>query len=90
MEEEKEYYLSTLDENGAYLIYTSEGFKLSEIDVINLIKICLIEARSKTIGRKILEVYKDSNKKLAEEKLKKIGIENNEAKPIRKKKAKTR
>ena len=76
MEIDKEYYLST-QEGKDYFIYKTEMFKLSEIDIINLIKICLIEARSKSIGRKILEVYKDSTekrKKLTEERLKLIGI----------------
>jgi hypothetical protein len=76
-EENREYYLSTKDSRGDFLIYASDIFRLSEIDIINLIKICLIEIRSKSIGKKILAVYRDSNQHRAEivqEKLKMIGI----------------
>jgi hypothetical protein len=66
-----------------YIVYTSESFKLSEIDIINLIKICILEARSKIIGRKILAVYEDSTndrKEVTIERLKKIGLEINNGK----------
>ena len=59
-EEDKTYFLSTKDERGDFLIYQSDMFKLSEIDIINLVKICLIEIRSKSIGKKILAVYRSS------------------------------
>jgi hypothetical protein len=74
---DREYFLSTKDEKGDFLIYQSDTFKLSEIDIINLIKICLIEIRSKSIGKKILAVYRDSNehrKSIITEHLKRIGI----------------
>lgn len=80
--DEKEYFISTKNKND-FLIYASESFKLSEIDLINLIKICLIESRNKTIGRKILSVYYDSTKErehLTKERLRMIGI--NEEKTI--------
>ena len=76
-EENREYYLSTKDSRGDFLIYASDIFKLSEIDIINLVKICLIEIRSKSIGKKILAVYRDSNQhrsEIVQEKLKMIGI----------------
>lgn len=92
---EKEYYLATEKNKNNYLIYKSENFMLSEIDLINLIKICLIEARSKIIGRKLLEVYKDSTeekeerKNLTKERLALIGITDKEKqKPIEIKKTK--
>jgi len=91
---EKEFYLATLDNINNYLIYKSETFKLSEIDIINLIRICLVEERSKQIGKKILAVYKDSTpnrEKLTKERLRKIGIKENEPeKPIRRKTSKTK
>lgn len=84
---DQEYYLSTKDSRGDFLIYKSESFRLSEIDIINLIKICLIEIRSKSIGKKILAVYRDSNqhrKLVITENLKKIGISEEEDKnPIK-------
>lgn len=76
-EEDKNYFLSTKDEKGDFLIYQSDNFRLSEIDLINLIKICLIEIRSKSIGKKLLAVYRDSNqhrKNVITENLKRIGI----------------
>ena len=93
-EENREYYLATKDERNDFLIYASDIFKLSEIDVINLIKICLIEIRSKSIGKKILAVYRDSNQHRAEivqEKLKMIGIlDDGINKPEKERKPKTK
>ncbi len=83
-DKEKEYYLSTLDKRGDLLVYESDKFRLSEFDIINLIKICLIERRNILIGKKILEVYRDSTEYKEEEvieKLKKIGIEDEGRKP---------
>ena len=83
-ESEKEYYLSTVDKRGDLNVYESDKFKLSEIDIINLIKICLIERRNILIGKKILEVLRDSTefkKDEVKEKLKKIGIEDEGRKP---------
>ena len=83
---EKEYYLSTLDKRGDLLVYESDRFKFSEFDIINLIKICLIERRNQEIGKKILEVLRDSTeykKEEVKEKLKKIGIEDGGRKPTR-------
>lgn len=91
--DDKDFFLTTIDEKGSFLIYTSDTFKLSEFDILNLIKICMIEARSKTIGRKLLEVYKDSTeykKNVTKERLKKLGINYDETKPVIKKKSKTR
>ena len=88
---DKEYYIAT-NEDGEFLIYKSEIFTLSEIDLINLIKICLIEARSKSIGKKILGVYEDSTKKrkeLTQQRLKMIGVKNEgEKEPTRTKRPK--
>lgn len=92
--EDKEYCISTTDEIGDFLIYSSEAFKLSEIDFINLIKICLIEARSKAIGKKLLEVYRDSTKyreDITKQRLNLIGIKDEgKIEPIKRKKPKTK
>jgi hypothetical protein len=90
MEEEYEYFIATRDKKGEFLVYCSDNFKLSEIDLINLIKICIIEERSKMIGRKILAVYRDSTSsrgELTNDRLSKIGIQKEE-KPIKSKKPK--
>jgi hypothetical protein len=76
MEENKEYFLSTIGEDGRFIVYKSLSF--SEIDIINLIRICIIERRNKPIGIKIIKVYEDSTEKRIEQtrkKLKEIGIE---------------
>ena len=83
-DKEKEYFLSTLDKRGDLLVYQSDKFKLSEFDIINLVKICLIERRNILIGKKILDVYRDSTdfkEEEVREKLKKIGIEDEGRKP---------
>lgn len=86
MTDEREYFFATMKGKDTF-IYSSESFVLSEIDIINLIKICMIEARSKSIGKKILEVYKDSTEdreEITKERLKNIGIvENDRQKPTR-------
>ena len=86
LEDEQEFYLSRVDDKGITWLYKSEQYKFSEIDILNLIKILVVEARCKSIGEKILEVYRDSIEN-HQEKLKKIGIEHQEnAKPNREKK----
>jgi len=90
---DKEYFISTTDEKGDFLIYSSNYFKLSEIDLINLIKITLIEARSKMIGKKLLEVYRDSTthrQEITNQRLKLIGVDDVRKEPIRRKHPKTR
>jgi hypothetical protein len=88
--EDKEYFIATKDEKSEVLVYASESFRLSEVDLINLIKICLIEARSKAIGKKILAVYRDSTehrKQITQERLKLIGVnDNGDQKPTKPKK----
>jgi len=79
--DEREYFISTKDEKGDFLVYASDLFKFSEIDLINLIKVCLIEARNKTIGRKILSIYMDSTENrlhITKERLKMIGVKDEE------------
>lgn len=93
-ENDLDYYIATKDESGEFLIYASELFKLSEIDFINLIKICLILGRSKAIGKKILSVYQDSTQhrqELTEQRLNAIGVtDNGSTKPIKERKLKYR
>lgn len=81
LEDNQDYFLAIKDERDDFIVYESEGFKLSEIDIINLIKICLIERRSKAIGERILAVYKDSTdhkKDIVNKKLSLIGIHDDE------------
>lgn len=90
---DKEYFLSTKNSKNEIFIYASDSFKLSEIDLINLIKICLIESRNKAVGKKILAIYRDSTeqrgKEVTKERLKMIGIEDEELpKPTKSKDAK--
>lgn len=76
-EKDKEFFLATRDKIGDYLIYSSEAYSLSEVDLINLIKICLVERRSIAIGRKLVEVYRDGTKEredITEQRLNIIGV----------------
>jgi hypothetical protein len=78
---DKEFFFATKDEKNEIIIYASEPFKLSEIDLINLIKVCLIEARNKTIGRKILAIYRDSTiqrQSITNKRLELIGVKEDE------------
>jgi hypothetical protein len=83
----QEFFIATKSPKfkGEFVVYASDPFKLSEIDIINLIKICIMEARSKAIGKKILAIYEDSTdyrKEITKQRLKYIGIEPDE-KPTR-------
>lgn len=95
MEDENEFedYYLAIEENGETILYKSEKFRLSEIDIINLIKICLVQKRAVSLGKKILEVYKDSTEHKREETiktLKKIGLNYEEEQPERSRKTKSR
>jgi hypothetical protein len=77
---EKELFIGYRDEQGEYFSYESDRYKLSEIDFLNLIKICMVEGRNKTVGKKLLEVYHDitaHEKEIARKKLELIGIKEN-------------
>jgi hypothetical protein len=77
---DKEYYIATTDEDGDNVIYKSERFKLSELDLINIIKICLVEQRNKSIGNKLKEAYIDSTihrKEITQARLNLIGVKDN-------------
>ena len=73
---DREFYLSTKIGKKDF-IYSSEAFRLSEIELLNLIKFCIVGRRNKEIGEKLLAVYQDSTedrKELTEERLRKIGV----------------
>lgn len=77
---DKNFFIATTDEKNDLMVYESEAYKLSEIEILTLIKICLVERRSTTIGKKILDAYRDSTKHreaVTEAKLKSIGIKQN-------------
>lgn len=85
---EKEYYLSHFDKGLVY--YKSDIYKLSECELLALIKICIVERRNVKIGKKILAVYRDSTADriaLSEQKLKSYGVKINDEKPEFKRKA---
>lgn len=91
-DEKKEYYLATI-EGREVVLYKSGKFALSELDIINLIKICLVQRRAVDMGKRILEIYKDSThykKEKTDIILNKIGIENGEEKPTRIRKTKNK
>jgi len=90
--EQEEYYLA-IQENGETILYKSELYVLNELDIINLIKICLVQKRAVSLGKKILNVYKDVTKHKEEETLKilkKIGLNLQNNNPERTKKIKNR
>lgn len=85
-EENQEYCIATIDETGSWVIYKSRNFKLSEIDILSLIKILIVERRSRQIGEKLLAVYEDSTeyrKQITLDRLKRIGIDKEDGKPYR-------
>jgi hypothetical protein len=94
MEEENwgNYYLA-IEENNETILYKSDKFALDEIDVINIIKICLVQKRAVSVGRKFLYVYTDSqqhNKEKINKILKNIGVDYQNDEPTKSKKTKNR
>lgn len=86
---EYEYYIGYRDENNEYWSYESDRYKLTEVDLLNMIKILYVEGRNKTIGKKLIEVFREVHEKdkaVAQKKLELIGItENGDRHPTREK-----
>ena len=65
---------------GNFLIFTSEKYKLTEQEVLNLLKVIFVDRRYVAVGRRLFDAYqffgkgKYSEKEL-NEKLEKIGIQ---------------
>lgn len=89
VEENKEYYIATKEGNkNVDLIYSSDLYKFSEIEIINLIRLCIVDRRHIGIGNKLLSIYRDSTMhraKLTNERLQKIGINMNNEEPTKSK-----
>lgn len=78
----KDFYIATTDDNGDDVIYSSQAYKMSELEMLNLIKICLVEQRNKSLGRKLLYAYKDAiEEKEAIKRLNMIGIKEENGQP---------
>jgi len=86
------FFLATDDfERGkGFLVYATEKYRLTEFDIINLIKTLVVDRRGVSIGRKIMNVYQDATgySQKAIEKLKQIGLEMEEDEPTRTNKTK--
>lgn len=74
IQQDSEFFITTTDENGKEWTYSSEKYKLSEIDFLNLIRMTFVHKRSISIGEKLIAIYRDCRKE-ANKKLKDIGIE---------------
>lgn len=70
----KEFFITTIDDDGKEWVYSSEKFKLTELDFLNLIKMCYVHKRSISVGEKLIAIYRDC-KTEAEKNLKNIGVE---------------
>lgn len=85
--EGKSFFVAVEDEERGFghLIYKSKRFKLSELELINLIRILFVDRRNVGVGRKLLDIYNDATgySQKTIEKLKRIGLEFGEdGKPI--------
>jgi hypothetical protein len=72
------FFLSTRTEKKRDICYTSEKYRISELEIFHLIRLLYTERRNRTLGNKILEIYRDATehrKQEVDEKLKKIGID---------------
>ena len=85
--EDKSFFVAVNDEERGmgHLIYKSDRFKLSELEMIKLIRVLLVDRRNVEIGRKLLDIYSDATgySQKTIEKLKQIGLEFGEnGKPV--------
>lgn len=72
------YYFCTHDKKeNMNVIYKSEAYRLSEYDILDLIKALVVNKRLLGVGRKILSMYQDSEDYSLESynKLKEAGVE---------------
>jgi hypothetical protein len=77
--EGKYYYIAIDDEERGFghLIYKNEKFRITEMEMIKLIKILLVDRRFVSLGQKMLDVFNDSTgySEQTLQKLKEIGLE---------------
>ena len=73
------FFLAIRDKKkkGNFIVYTSEAYKLTEQDLIDIIKILYVNKRAVILGRKIMSVYFDCTdySPTTYENLAKIGVE---------------
>ena len=78
---EQFFFLSTKIEGSRNVSYISEKYRISELEIFHLIRLLYTERRNRTLGTKILEIYRDATehkKQEVDNKLKKIGIDDGE------------
>lgn len=79
--EEQYFFISTKDKRGEYVSYVSEKYRISELEVMQIIRLMVIERRNIRLGNKILEVYRDATGHRKEEvasRLRQLGINDDE------------
>lgn len=87
------YFLATKEGRDFIVFCKQEQFILKEQEILNLIKICLVNKRAIEIGNKIRAIYETANEhriETAKENLKRIGITENEKARGEKLRTKTR
>ena len=78
---EQYFFISTQDKSGGYVSYVSEKYRLSELEIMQIIRLMVIERRNVRLGNKILEVFRDSTEHRKEDiigRLKQLGINDDE------------
>lgn len=79
--EEQFYFITTKDKKGDYVSYVSEQYRLSELEILQIIRLMVIERRNIRLGNKILAVFRDATEHRKDEvvsKLKQLGINDDE------------
>jgi hypothetical protein len=80
---EQLFFLSTRYSDGEEVYYASDNYNFTELDIINLIRLLVVDRRNRNLGNKILAVYRNATehkKEETENTLKKLGIDD-EPKP---------
>lgn len=81
---DKNFYISTdYGSKKEFITYCSEGFIITEADLLIILKILIAERRNMKIGKKLLTIYKDATTdriSITEERLKKYCIKDDRPK----------
>ena len=93
--ENTENFFMSVKERGEYVIYSSESYAFTELEILNLIKICIVEGRNRRLGKKILSIYRDCSQGtereiLVNKRLEAIGVKNENKETTARRNPKTR
>lgn len=79
-----DFFIVIRQPHGSYCVYESDKYKIGEDEFLKLIKVCVIQGRSVTTGRKFIDIFRDAVGVEGEKKLNAIGVKNNQPTKLKK------